>query len=239
MIYRFFFLNLFFAFLCLTTLNADCGNQRGLPGVLGPNGPTGATGTVTGATGNTGATGPVGEPGPTGPTGPIGPTGIAPIGFPGPSGATGATGAFGATGTYVDYAMMYSTVTQTVPPNTDITFENNVPPFSPGGAVSHSTIVSPQTVTFNSSGTYIIQYRVTPQGSAMSLSLVLNGASIIGGSSMGQDNVNTQMMSMGQTIVTVPAGSTMTLRNTSTVPVIIQNLAAGSTTASLAIYLLL
>jgi hypothetical protein len=219
--------------------DADCSTcHRGPVGPLGPTGPRGPTGPAltgpTGPTGLTGITGATGDPGPTGPTGPMGITG--PTGPTGPSGIglTGPTGPLGALGTFLDYAEMYNTGAPILNAGDEAIFNVNGP-FAAGSTISHSVSVNPHQITIGTTGIYLIKYNSTVGTVNAAFSLVLNGSSILGGSSFGLQAGNLPSILSGQVIITLSAGSIITLRNTGAVAMGMQGL-FGSNTLSLVIY---
>jgi hypothetical protein len=219
--------------------DANCSTcQRGPAGPLGPTGPRGPTGPgltgPTGTIGPTGLAGPTGGPGPTGPTGPLGATG--PTGPTGPSGIglTGSTGPVGTLGTFLDYAEVYNSGAPAIGPGADVPFDVNGP-FAPGSTISHSVSVNPHQITIGTTGIYMIKYNSTPGTVNAAFSLVLNGASILGGSSFGLQAGNLPSILSGQVIITLSAGSVITLRNTGAVAMGLSS-NFGSNTLSLVIY---
>lgn len=203
---------------------------NGLPGpqgVTGSTGPTGAGGTGSqGATGNTGATGPTGPTGNTGPTGLTGPAGATGnTGLTGATGATGQTGATGVTGptgiTITEYAYIYNTAAQVVALESDVSFDTNG---SILGLISHPAGSS--IITLSNAGTYRVDFSVTGTA-ANQFTLFVNGIANPG-TTYGSGAVNQQ--NTGIAIITVLAGTTLTLRNhtSSGGAVTLQTLAGGT-----------
>ncbi len=190
------------------------------PAVSGPTGATGATGAAgltgdTGATGATGSTGAIGATGDTGATGTTGATGS--TGSTGTSGATGATGATG--GGALDYAYIYNIGVESVPSNTDVSFDTNGP-ISAG--ISHAVGTKP--ITLRVTGTYRVTYTLAlAAGSLGQFAVVQDGYSaFIPGSEFGGSSSTI----VGQVIFTAQAGDTITLHNTSAVAALLTGIAS-------------
>lgn len=136
----------------------------GATGLTGPTGPTGLsiTGPIgpTGPSGPTAITGPTAPPGPQGPTGPIGPTGpsgsiTGPIGPVGASGAS-ITGSVGPTAPFglASYGYFYMTDTGPVADGASFNFLPAV--------MNNITLPTPQQVTVQNAGVYLIKWVVGP-----------------------------------------------------------------------------
>ena len=183
----------------------------GPQGPAGPQGATGATGAVgpTGATGATGPQGPAGPQGATGATGAVGPTGatgaIGPQGPAGPQGATGATGAVG--GSYIaEYGGAATVVAPNSPLNLTQIYNN----------ASGVTLGTPATSLNLQTGTYLITYHATLNGSAgtKSLAFFLNGNELTPTfSSSTTTNENQQVNLSSSHIITVAGENNLELRN--------------------------
>jgi hypothetical protein len=139
----------------IKAVEAHCGEKRGPPGATGPTGPMGPTGP-------TGFIGPAGFSGPSGITGPIGTTGPNPTGPAGPVGATGVTGPTGPTGLtglqgqILDFAFLFSNVSQTLNEDDSVSFEQ-LGPFAPSSDIVQ---VTPTTLLLIETGTYLARYAV-------------------------------------------------------------------------------
>jgi hypothetical protein len=161
-----------------------------------------------------------GAPGPVGPRGLPGPTG--------PTGATGATGPIGETGpagpaVTPNYAYVYdATVGQSVATEADVTFSNN----GPLRGFTHSTGTAGLTVT--TAGTYRIEFALAGV-EANQFTIMVNGSALpemTYGSGAGTQQND------GQAIVSLTAGSVLTLRNhTSAAATTLQSLTGGSQTS--------
>jgi hypothetical protein len=139
----------------IKTVEAHCGEKRGPQGSTGPTGPIGPTGP-------SGFIGPVGFSGPSGITGPIGPAGLNPTGAAGPAGAigvTGPTGPIGPTGPQgqiLDFAFLFSNVSQVLAEGDNVAFEQ----FGPFAPSSDIVQVTPTTLLLIETGTYLARYAV-------------------------------------------------------------------------------
>ena len=184
----------------------------GLQGLIGPQGIQGLVGEI-GIPGIAGMVGPQGVAGLIGPIGATGATGPA-----GPPGSTGATGPAGQVST--SYAYIYNSTSEIVALQDDVDFDSN-------GVMTAGIAHAPgsPTITIQTAGVYEITYSATTAQRSQ-FALVLNGAvvpqSIYGSYANAQQNE-------GQVVLTVPANSTLSLRNhtSSSGPVTLQSLAGG------------
>jgi hypothetical protein len=187
--------------------------SQGATGATGPAGPAGATGLqgLQGVTGDSGATGSLGNTGATGPAGPQGTTGI--TGASGPTGATGPVGATGSAATQglSEYAYIYNDAAQIVAIEADVTFNKN-------GVLTTGITHTPGTpgdsgITLVNAGTYEVTFSVSgTEPSQFALFVNTGGvATMVPGTVYGS-GAGTQQ-NTGQVIVTVAAGSILTLRN--------------------------
>lgn len=145
------------------------------------------------------------------------------IGVTGPLGATGATGFTGPTGETGPqissvYGQIYNTSGQTVTSGSSVTFNNNA---SLSG-ISHSA--SSANIVVNTSGTYFFMFRITVQSVVLVSKdhsfAIYNNGTIVANTNFG---ISTPAVSLtntgdyelsGSGIITVSAGNTLTLRNT-------------------------
>ena len=167
-------------------------------GLTGPEGPQGEVGPA-------GPPGPVGETGPAGPAGPAGPQGIAgPAGPAGPQGVPGPQGIPGPAGGISQYAYIYNNSAEVVAVIDAVDFDTN-------GPITAGILHAPgsPTTTLVNAGTYLVNWSVSGV-EPNQFTLYLNGAPVANtryGSGAGTQQ-NT-----GLSIITVPAGSTLELRN--------------------------
>lgn len=219
----------FFSLALITASSgfAECGNCP--PGSQGPQGPQGVEGQQ----------GPQGAQGAQGPQGPRGPMG--------PQGATGADGAVGPAAPFcgiLTFTDPYSLVNQTIPSLAPILLEQNALS-TPDIDVTNSGITG--AVVVNTAGTYVLLYSATakPDDSCSnhfwSIGIYVNGVLHVGSvrASSYEDKFETIM---GHFIVALQAGDTVTLRNTSNIPIeVLSNVSGGSmpnTSAALDMFLL-
>ena len=183
---------------------------QGPRGVQGPQGPVGPVG----ATGATGAVGPIGPQGPVGPVGPVGPAG--------PTGATGATGAVGPIGPQgpvgpagTNDAIYATSTTATVATGAII-------PLTLASATADTSMtVVDNEVNITEAGTYLISYFT--DGSVATgdyiTSLYLNDSAVANESL----NVGTDGIASKTILLSLNAGDTLALYNTSTSDVAVDN----------------
>ena len=191
--------------MCCFGCNNNCRNNRYnnvttvyLRGAQGPQGPMGATGPI-------GPQGPVGATGPIGPQGPVGATGATgPIGPQGPAG----TG----DGLYASSSSATITTGQIIP----LTLVSSTP--------NTTLSVSNGSVNVTEDGTYLVSYFADVLGTSgtQSVSLYLNGAPV------PNETINvatgSNSTSSSKTIIlTISAGSTLSLYNDSGVNVAVNN----------------
>jgi BclA C-terminal domain len=148
----------------------------------------------------------------TGPPGPAGATG--------PAGPTGATGPQGPAG-QPDYGYVYNTSAETVPIESDITFDTN----GPLSGFTHT--VGTAEIGVAATGTYLVTFSVSGvepgQFTLMNDGTAVPGTTYGSGAGTQQDN--------GQVIVTLTAADSLTLRNhSSAAAVTLQTLAGGTQT---------
>jgi hypothetical protein len=172
-----------------------CSDLRGPRGLQGVKGKTGAAGRV-GASGVTGSSGVQGPQGVQGATGAAGAAGAA-----GPAGATGATGPGGSS----EYGYVYNTSGQTVAIGGAITFDSS--------GVLAGIVHAPgsATITIVNAGTYEVTFSVSSTGEPYQVGMHIDGT-LVPGSDYGTAAA-TGGESAGQAIVTVAAGSTLTIVN--------------------------
>ena len=125
----------------------------------------------------------------------------------GPGGEAGLPGLPGAPGGIPGFAYIYDTTSQTLDVNESVTFNTNGP-IEPPGFVDHT--LGSADITIAQSGTYHITYEVFPQQGTSAFALFADGVQIAG-SNYGSTSGN-QTFS-GQVIVTLAAGTVLTLRN--------------------------
>jgi hypothetical protein len=130
------------------------------------------------------------------------------VGATGPAGSTGAIGPTGADGSSPapQYAYVYNDIGETVAADTDVTFNSNGKmtagiSHTPGDAAIGFTIAGDYKVTFSVSATEVNQTALYRNGSLVAGTVYGSGAGV-------QQNT-------GQTIVTIGAGDTLTVRNLS------------------------
>ena len=190
--------------------------EMGLSGEMGPIGPTGEMGPIgptgemgpTGPSGATGQMGPTGEMGPsgvTGPTGQMGPTGTTgPTGLSGPTGPSGATGPVGPTGTGLQaYGYIYNFTEQTVPIEGPIFFSAN------NNLVGISHVAGSQTITVINAGVYSIWFTISGT-QPNQFCIFANGVSAV--ETVYGSGARTQQTT-GMAILTLPAGTVITIVN--------------------------
>ncbi|MEC2126651.1 Gly-Xaa-Xaa repeat protein, partial [Bacillus paranthracis] len=171
----------------------------------GNTGPTGATG----ITGPTGATGPSGSTGPTGRTGTTGNTG--------PSGSTGPTGTLAQA-----YASLTLGVNQTVAANGKVNFSGG------GTNLNGITFNGSDTLTIQQNGDYMITLNVSPAlGSVTPAAFGVGLNNNPTPSTNMVSNVSGGMIS-STTIISLTAGTTLSLFNNSGVAVSLNNGAGGA-----------
>jgi hypothetical protein len=195
---------------------------QGAQGATGADGSVGASGSQ-GVTGMTGASGSQGDAGVTGATGPSGPQGIAGTngvtGPAGPTGQAGATGPSGSGGT-PEYAYIYNLGGQTVQSEMAVAFDTNGV-MSPG--ITH--IPGTADIVFTNAGTYKVTFSTS--GVAPSQTALFVNGGLVPGTIYGS-GAGTQQ-SMGQAIVNIGAGDTLTLRNhTSSAALALETNSGGS-----------
>lgn len=105
-------------------------------------------------------------------------------------------------------AYIYDTTQQrNIPAGGNVTFNTNGN-ITPAGFVTH--VPGQATITINQTGTYLITYEVNPQTGTSAFRL-FNGAAPITGTSYGASSGGQPYV--GQQIITLTAGSVLTLRN--------------------------
>lgn len=159
--------------------------QTGATGPAGPTGPGGGQTGPTGATGVQGATGPAGPSGATGPDGATGPTGIGQTGATGPQGATGAGGISGLTTDKIPKASSSTTLTD--------------------------SIMTEQTGVVSVAGHLAIGSSVADTGTIR----LGNGATIVGRTASGADNIPIIEVSSGNAVVLGGSGRATILSGSS------------------------
>ena len=143
-----------------------------------------------------------------------------------PQGSTGATGATGAAGSggIGEYAFVYNLPLKVLAIEEDVPFSHNGP-MTPG--ITHAP--GNPGVSFVTAGTYKVSFSVSgvePSQMALFINDALVPGSIYGSGAGTQANI-------GQAIVTIATGDTLTLRNhSSAAGVILQTLAGGTQTNS-------
>ncbi len=205
---------------------ASIAGSTGATGAAGATGPAGATGTqgsqgVTGAQGAQGFQGATGATGAQDSTGPQGSTGLqGPAGVTGATGLTGAQGITGATGALSSaYAYIYNQSAQIVPIEADVAFDSN-------GVISgfvHAQLNS--AVITSNTGVYDISWIVACV-QPNQFALFVNGGPVAGGvfgSGPGTQQNN------GEVIVVLSAGDVLTLRNHSSISMVMLQPLAGGT----------
>ena len=215
--------------------NFCCNNQNNCQNrprvIIGPQGPVGPRGPVgpTGPVGPIGPQGPIGLTGATGATGPIGPVG--PVGPQGPIGLTGATGATGATGPQGPVGPIGPQGPQGIQGPAglaDALFaESNVATIAVGSNVpltlSTQTPTSTTTLTGDtltlSQGYYLVTFYGTGSSPDYDLTLVVNGTQEF---SLESDVTTLQTLSK-TVILNVTEGTTLTLTNTGTGALALEN----------------
>lgn len=198
-------------------------------GITGPTGSTGSTGSTgdtgptgnTGPTGSTGITGPTGATGPSGSTGPTGRTGT--TGNTGPTGSTGPSGSTGPTGTLAQaYASLTLGVNQTVAANGKVNFSGG------GTNLNGITFNGSDTLTIQQNGDYMITLNVSPAlGSVTPAAFGVGLNNNPTPSTNMVSNVSGGMIS-STTIISLTAGTTLSLFNNSGVAVSLNNGAGGA-----------
>lgn len=176
----------------------ECGSNVGPAGPMGPAGPTGATGPM-------GPVGPAGPAGATGATGPAGPTGAT-----GATGATGPAGPAGATATN-DNALLYTEASQTVASGGTLTLgTSTVNSFSGNIALSGTTGVT------LAAGQYLVTFVTDASTNAAG---PVGAALALDGTALTYTEANVTTAAEGErrivlnTILTLSAGSTLTVVN--------------------------
>jgi hypothetical protein len=196
---------------------AGATGAQGIPGTASNQGAQGIQG-IQGNDGAAGATGPQGTIGPAGATGPSGTAGA--TGGTGGSGPTGPSGATGAAGGLSQYSYIYNTGAQNVALEAAVTFDTN-------GLLSAGIAHTPGTaaITIANAGVYAITFSVS--GTQQNQMALFVGAGLVPGSDYGSGS-GTQLNS-GQVIVTLAAGSVITLVNhTSPAAVTLETVAGGT-----------
>ena len=220
----------------------DKGDQ-GEPGPTGPTGDKGDKGDQgePGPTGEKGDKGDQGEPGPTGPTGDKGDKGDQ--GEPGPTGPTGDKGDKGDQGEpgptgppcpplSSAYCYMYSTLIQSIPLGTPISFEN-VP------LITNFTYLSSTQLQCDVSGIFF-QTQIIDTLEPNSCALYVNGVIKLG----AWFGANSTAQDVGESIIYLNAGDILEVRNQSSQGGTItlsplgsgSNPSAGQTTAAMSIF---
>ena len=185
---------------------------QGIQGIVGEQGIAGL-----GFAGPAGPPGPQGEAGPAGPQGETGPQGEQ--GEAGPAGPQGEAGPVGAAGVS-EYAYIYNDTAEVVAIAASVPFDAN-------GPITAGILHAPgsPTTTLVNAGTYLVNWSVSGV-EPNQFALFVNGVEVDNtryGSGAGTQ-VNT-----GLSIITVPAGSTLELRNdSSAAAVTLQTLAGGT-----------
>ena len=123
------------------------------------------------------------------------------------------------------YAYVYTLSTAgivTIPPGDDVVFDTNGP-IAPG--ITHSTVVAPQIITFNTAGTYSIDWTMVGTVSG-EFQIYLNGVTPIAGTQYGQSivGVTNALQLTGISIIQVAAGDFITLRNVGLLPYVLIDL---------------
>ncbi|MBV4435809.1 collagen-like protein, partial [Clostridium tyrobutyricum] len=198
---------------------------NGVDGIQGPAGPTGPAGAqglagAQGPQGPQGVQGPAGVDGPQGSVGPTGPQGIqGPTGLQGPQGPQGPAGADGATGPANGlnaYGYIYNLQDSMAIVNGDILFSNN----GYLNGIAHTTGTAEISIT--QTGIYEINYIIstTINSNTASLAIAVNGFV----------QPSTQVIVLlgagktsGNAVLTLNAGDIITLRNTSTNTIVLEN----------------
>ncbi|MBR9649289.1 DNRLRE domain-containing protein [Clostridium tyrobutyricum] len=198
---------------------------NGVDGIQGPAGPTGPAGAqglagAQGPQGPQGVQGPAGVDGPQGSVGPTGPQGIqGPTGPQGPQGPQGPAGADGATGPANGlnaYGYIYNLQDSMAIANGDILFSNN----GYLNGIAHTTGTAEISIT--QTGIYEINYIIstTINSNTASLAIAVNGFV----------QPSTQVIVLlgagktsGNAVLTLNAGDIITLRNTSTNTIVLEN----------------
>lgn len=151
----------------------------------------------------------IGATGATGETGPIGVTG-----------ATGITGPTGATGPQISsvYGQIYKTTTQSVTSGSAITFNTN----ANLSGISHTAPSG--NIVVNTEGTYFISFSVTVQSVILAAKAhafaIYNNGALVANTNYGITTPGISLTATGDyqvtgsAIITVTAGNTLTLRNT-------------------------
>ena len=192
---------------------------QGLTGLVGAIGPAGVAGLV-GAVGPQGIAGLIGAQGIQGLAGIVGPQGVA--GIAGEVGLTGPQGPPGPAGTISEYGYVYNASLETVAIDADVNFDANGL-LTPG--ITHAPGTS--VIGIGPAGIYEITWLasgVEPNQFALVLNAALVPESRVG------SGAGTQV-SEGRAILNVPAGSTLSLRNSaSAAAVTLQSLAGGTQT---------
>ena len=192
---------------------------QGLLGLTGAIGPAGVAGLV-GLAGIQGVAGLVGERGIQGIQGIVGPQGTAGLaGEIGPAGPTGPAGPAG-TSAISDYAYIYNLTSYVVPLEADVLFDSNGPITA---GITHAP--GSDSVEIVNAGTYSVSWSVSSVEPSQ-FALTVDGEpapSTVYGSGAGTQQ------DAGQEILTLEAGSILTLRNhTSAAAVTLQPLAGGT-----------
>lgn len=186
---------------------------QGLIGAIGLTGLAGLTGAI-GSTGVAGLAGAVGVQGVAGLVGALGPEGIA--GIAGPQGIQGIPGVAGVS----EYAYLYNLTSRVVPIEADVLLDLN-------GPITAGITHTPGTAAINivNAGTYAISFSVSGTEPGQ-FSLTVNGvpqpSSVYGSGAGTQQNT-------GQALLTLGAGSVLTLRNHSSAAAVTLQPVAGGT----------
>ncbi|MBD7984494.1 hypothetical protein H9649_07875 [Sporosarcina sp. Sa2YVA2] len=124
-----------------------------------------------------------------------------------PPGQQGPAGPPGPAGGVLGAAYIYDTTQQRLEQGDAVTFNMNGN-ITPAGFVTH--VAGSAQITITQTGTYLITYEVNPQQGTSAFAL-FNGATQIGGTSYGSTSGGQPYV--GQQIVTLTAGSVLTVRN--------------------------
>jgi hypothetical protein len=133
-------------------------------------------------------------------------------GPPGPPGPPGLTGPQGPPGFSSDHAYIFNLSSQTVSPETDISFDSNGPMF---GAIFH--VPGSSDIVISNPGDYYVLFDVT--GATVNEFALFLDNQLVEGTIFGSDNNNQQ--NTGQAIITVASvPATLTLRYHSNIPIL-------------------
>ncbi|WP_241243168.1 collagen-like protein [Paenibacillus whitsoniae] len=155
------------------------------------------------------------------------------------TGATGETGATGATGPspIPSYGYVFNTGAQTVNAGADVIFSTNGPLV---GGVAH--VAGTAAITVTVAGDYLNQYEVTtglqggnqPTAYAVVVNGTVQASTVYGDQTNGANFANTLV---GSSILTIPAGATLTLRNVGASADILPTVIDGATIVNASIRL--